>query len=527
LTVSFRTRLFAVAALIVAAVLAAVIGAGWASLLKAEVDKLDDGLCMEARRIATQRFDPNQLPRLEADVALKLRLGPLAQPMLRFDPQDGEADFRSAGFVSLRWPSALRVQDLQWQDAHRLAPLGPDQPERLDRPPRPDQAPRPPPPPRSPPPPEGRPRPEQGHCALASFSSEGSEWRAARFEVLAWMPSERLVGTSVVAADLANIQAELQSLVRRALRVVVPLALLLTALGAWLLASLTMRPVNRLRVAMKGVKPQALDQRLQSAGEDREFKELIADYNTMLARLEDSFHQASRFSADAAHELKTPLTVLRGRIEQALQRVGAGDSTPTSQADVPSLRADLTDMLDEVGRLNNITRKLLLLSQADAGQLQSALQRAPVDLSLLLDELVADAQMLLTHQTATAQIGRPLHVMADATLMRQLLNNLISNAVRYCAQGGAIHLQAQAQSAGAQVRISNPSQNITAADRARFFERFFRGDPAHNRHVEGNGLGLSLAREIARAHGGDLTLEPGPLNVVTLRLWVPAQGPAT
>ncbi len=125
---------------------------------------------------------------------------------------------------------------------------------------------------------------------------------------------------SVVAAGLASTKAELQGAVQQALTVIVPLALLPSALGAWLLASLTMRPMNLLRSAMTAVTQQALDQQLPSAGEDLEFKAVIGDYHTMLARLEASFHQAARFSADAAHELKTPLTLLQGRIEQATRQ---------------------------------------------------------------------------------------------------------------------------------------------------------------------------------------------------------------
>jgi len=106
-----------------------------------------------------------------------------------------------------------------------------------------------------------------------------------------------------------------------------------------------MRPVNRLRNAMQGVTRNALDQRLSAQGEDHEFAELIDAYNTMLQRLEASFHQASRFSADAAHELRTPLTILQGRIEQAVNR-----------SDHRVIQSDLVGMLDEVGRMAAITR---------------------------------------------------------------------------------------------------------------------------------------------------------------------------
>ena len=485
MNIAFRTRLFFIATLIVGAVLTLVLALGWSSVMKAEVDKLNDKLCIEAKRLATQPFDANELPRLEADVALKLRLGAVDQVLLRFDAREGGGNFRSKA-----WQSAPRRDDLTWAAARFEA--GPD-PRDEDHPP-------PPPNERRDgerEPPERRPR---GTCSLASFTHNGHDWQAARFEVSS--------GTAVLAADLASVKADLQSAVQRALTLIIPLALVLTAAGAWLLASLSLRPVNRLHNAMKGVTKNALDQRLPSAGEDREFKELISDYNTMLARLEASFHQASRFSADAAHEIKTPLTILQGRIELAI-----------SVSDNRAIQDDLTGMLDEVGRLATITRKLLWLSQADAGKL--ALLRVPVALTELLDELMLDAQMLVTDQVLNSQIARNLMAQGDVMLLRQLFNNLLNNAVRHGLPHGWISVHASMLSGGVEVKFSNETRVISADVRARFFERFFRGDPAHNSQVEGSGLGLSLSREIARAHGGELSFEAGPLNEVTLKLSLP------
>jgi signal transduction histidine kinase len=228
----------------------------------------------------------------------------------------------------------------------------------------------------------------------------------------------------------------------------------------------------------------------------------------MLERLERSFHQASRFSADAAHELKTPLTILRGRLEQARRK--AGDAV---------LRDDLSDLLDEVGRLSAITRKLLLLSQADAGKLD--LNRSAVKLSELLGEMVADAQMLAEARSLTSSIAPGLIVSGDRVLLQQLLNNLLGNALRYASADGFVDITAIRTSTHAEVVFSNACRPIGPEERSHFFERFQRGDAAHSRGVEGSGLGLSLAREIARAHRGELTLEPGPQTQVRLKLRLP------
>ena len=513
MTLSFRTRLFVVASAIVVFTLASVLALGWSGLLKYQTDRLDERLCMEARRLVTQALDSNDLIRLEADVLVRLRLASREQLLFNVKWIDGETESQSS-----RWSATLDAMAMSWTPPHFQGgnpdvPEGPGgpggpPPGRLDfpLPPRADGF--------GPPhrlEPLGRPdradrpvRPPPGRCSITSFSFENIQWRGARFE----LPRRQ----SVLAADLSVTRAELWGAIRQALVFMVPLALLLTALGAWLLSSLTMRPVNRLREAMRGVTKAALDLRLETAGEDREFKELITAYNVMLERLQQSFQQASRFSADAAHELKTPLTILRGRIEQAIQK-----------SDNRAIQTDLTQLLDEVSRLAAVTRKLLLLSQADAGHL--ALHLEKVDLTELLDSLVQDAQMMTTEHTVRGDIARGLTVRADATLLTQLFNNLISNAVRYGKPGSAIFIHAKSLPLALEVRLVNATWPIAAADRLRFFDRFYRGDAAHTRGtgepIDGNGLGLSLAREIARAHRGDLTLETSAADQVVMRLVLP------
>lgn len=496
--ISFRTRLFVIAGLIVGLVLSAVLLVGYERVLAFEVGRLDERLCMEGRRLATQPFRPDTVDRLQSDVMSKLRISAPEQLMLKFEASPGTVR-DSDSFQSAGWQDFLTLDAKQWQPvAERQRPdANNDRPERRDRPPSRED--------RQPPGPQGAERgsrqsPNELRCALASIDASQRQWRAAR------VTSND--GSSMLAVDLAAIKGELQDAFAKALQIVIPLALLLTALGAWLLSTLTMRPVIRLQQAMANITQKALDARMPARGEDREFVALIDAYNAMLARLEASFQQASRFSSDAAHELKTPLTILQGHIEQAL-----GEATQ------PALQVKLMGLLDEIARLSDITRKLLLLSQADAGYM--ALQRVPIDLSRMLEEMADDAQMLLTTQRLECNISRRLVVSGDAVLLRQLFNNLISNAVRHGLPGGGIRLNARATEGGIEVEISNATQAIDAKNRAQFFDRFFRGDLAHSRTVEGSGLGLSLSREIALAHGGNLVMLPSAADVVSLRLTLP------
>ena len=509
---SFRTRVIVVTTLSVFVTIAAVMALAWSRVLQFETDRLDDRLCMELRRLGQGPEGRRNLARLEADLMAKLRLTGREQLMFRVESSQGKVML-----VSLNWPENMELDGPTWRPVKRVDRAGPVDfqellPQTSPRPPspqQPQQAPEPKPvskpEPENSQPPNDRPPGAEGGpvqvCSVASFSSHGASWRAA----LSVTPD----GRKVLAADLAATQSELRSTYNNALTRVFPLALLLTALSAWLLSFVTMRPVNRLRMAMKGMTPSALSERLSVQGEAHEFKELITAYNTMLERLELSFRQASRFSSDAAHELQTPLTILQGNLEKAFQ---SNDPVADKSAQA--------NMLDEVSRLSAITRKLLLLSQADAGRLALPVI-TPIDLSAMLVGLVQDLQMLAQNCEVSSQIEPSLCVHGDPLLMAQLFNNLVSNAARYGAPGGPINVSAQCLPDGIEVIFTNASAVITAEVRAQFFDRFYRGDAAHNRKIEGSGLGLSLAREIARAHGGDLALAASALDQVCMRLWLP------
>jgi signal transduction histidine kinase len=451
---SFRLRMFLLTALIVAAVLLAVAMVSGSTFYSFEVRRLDGRLCDESWRLDQRPPQAGQQERFAQDVAGKLRLQSTGQLLMTREARDGRGSARYGN-----WPIDFDPGQLAWSDSTS--------------------------------------RPE---CRVTGFDSDGRQWRAARITT----PGSQ----SVIAADLSAIQAELWQALQKIAATVGPIAFLMTIIGAWVLSGLALRPINQLRESMKSVDERALDRRLPTKREAGEFRELIASYNGMLERLEASFHQASRFSADAAHELKTPLTILRGQLEREIPR-----------AATPELQASLAEMLEEVGRLVSISRKLLLLSQADAGRL--ALRRVSVDLSAMLRDRIADARMLELTTPISSAVADGLRIRADEELLGQVLNNLLGNALRYTPPGGRIDIRAQATTAGVEVWLSNSTRPIPQVDRARFFERFYRGDPSRNRGTDGHGLGLSLSQVIARAHGGELVLEPSAESEVVLRLTLP------
>jgi signal transduction histidine kinase len=274
---------------------------------------------------------------------------------------------------------------------------------------------------------------------------------------------------------------------------------LLHLTGQWLRANTRhiandQSQIQRLTATIRRVTAQGLDQRIPTGPEDRDFAGLIAVFNEMLERLERSFKQASRFSADAAHELRTPLTILQGQIERAMNQAEAGSPMQTT----------LGGILDEVRRLSSISRKLLLLSQADAGRLR--LQRTCVDLSAELDGLVEDARMMAPGLAISGEITPGIKVEADSELFRQVLVNLISNALKYNVDNGWLKVVAIQTHEQTSIVIGNAAKGIPVEAVDKIFARFYRVDSAHNRKIDGTGLGLSLSREIVRAHGGELSL---------------------
>jgi heavy metal sensor kinase len=428
-------------------------------------------------------------------------------------------------YTSARWPRSLTAEALGVSPAYlklrlgrdprpsplRFRPLQPDdaqpppralRPEDAPRPPRalwPEEEPRPPRALR----PDEEPRPPRPLLKRPLFVTvpiDGHPWRMI---VLGTDDQTLIVGT-----DLADFQAELQRH-WSTFGVAGPIALLLLATGGWLLAGQALRPVRILTQVADGMTAKDLSQRVNSPGADREFKALIDVINGMLDRLEKSFQQAARFSANAAHELKTPLTILQGQLEQAVQCAPAASQEQRTYA----------DLLEEVQRLKGIVRKLLLLAQSDSGQLRLSLES--VCLTEELEALFEDLPLLAPGLALRKELAPGIRVMADPDLFRQVLQNLFSNAYKYNREGGFIECLLRREGACAVLSLTNSAAPDLHIDRERLFDRFYRGDLSRNRKVDGTGLGLSLAREISRAHGGDLTAEPAQEGWVTFRLTLP------
>lgn len=298
---------------------------------------------------------------------------------------------------------------------------------------------------------------------------------------------------------------------RRAFWGIVPIALLLLAGGGWLIARRALKPVALITRTAEEMTAHGLDQRVPLVDTDSELSRLVDVINGMLDRLEKSFGQAVRFSADAAHELQTPLTILQGELDDAVQHAPVGSDE----------QQHYSGLLEEVQRLKAIVQKLLTLSRADAGRLELRLEA--MDLSAMIDAAAEDAGAMGPHLQIEKQIAPDIIVNADPDLMGQAVRNLMSNAVKFNVENGLISFQLSVRDNKAHVVISNTGTPIPAEDEEKIFDRFYRVDASRSKAVPGSGLGLSLAREIAYAHHGDLRLnpDPGAGNMVSLILTLP------
>ena len=320
-------------------------------------------------------------------------------------------------------------------------------------------------------------------------------------------------GKGAIAVSLQTIDQDM-AVIRNIFLVAIPGTLLAIAGGAWVLSGSALKPVRKLTTVITQVTATGLDQQVPIENADEEFVELISVFNQMLTRLERSFKQSSRFSGDAAHELKTPLAILRGELELAMQQAAPGSA----------LQQSLSKLMDEVSRLSTIVRKLLLLSLADAGQM--SVRQDSVNLRDILNVMVEDIELLSPDLPVRVTLDDKLIVSGDRDLITQVMQNLIDNAIKYNLPEGSpkrwLSITGRRQVRSVQVTVANASTSLAKGEGDRIFDRFYRGDASRSRKKEGFGLGLSLSREIARAHQGDLKLDTTPQGETAFTLILPA-----
>jgi two-component system OmpR family sensor kinase len=294
-----------------------------------------------------------------------------------------------------------------------------------------------------------------------------------------------------------------------------PLILLFAVGVGFFLSARALEPLGRMVDELEAITDgRSLHRRLPAAPTaGDEMERLGHTLNAMLSRLEASFIALRRFVADASHELKTPLTIMRAGVERAL----------TDPRTAPESIASLDEALQEVRRMTELVDTLLTLARVDEGRME--LHTEPVELSALLGDIHETAQML--GEDAGLDVALevppvPVLVQADSARMRQLVMNLVSNAVKYTPAGGRVWLALTAGTETATISVRDSGIGIAPGDVDRVFDRFWRADAARSRTGErpGIGLGLSICKWIAEAHGGSIavTSRPGRGSTFTVTL---------
>lgn len=280
--------------------------------------------------------------------------------------------------------------------------------------------------------------------------------------------------------------------------------------GVWL-ARRTVAPLAELSAAAERISAGTPRERLPAPPARDEIARLTEVLNRSFDRLEASYQIAVRFSADASHQLKTPVTILRAGLDELMHM-------PESGGD---LHARVAMLLQQTRRLGSVIDDLLLLAQADAGRVNP--ESEPVDLRGLAEAAADDLMVLVAERDIRVDLGPmpELRVLADRRLVSMALQNLVENAAKYTPPGGSIRIDGEYSSGTALLRISNTGPGIPVAERERIFDRFRRVDES-GRKIGGHGLGLNIARELIRAHGGEVRLAEGAPGWTVFELVLPS-----
>lgn len=364
--------------------------------------------------------------------------------------------------------------------------------------------------------------------AVARDSAARTAFQTLRFppavgDVRLFVSPVRTAGDHVATIITAEPVGRLSLVPERllsAMLVTAPFVILASWFVGYFLVGRTLQPVERIVDEVRAISDgRSLHRRLAPLATHDELGRLTTTLNDMLARLERSFASLRRFTADASHELKTPLTVLRVGIERAITH----PNVP------PEVLETLEETLQEVNRMSELVDSMLTLARADEGR--APLHLEPVDLKELLAELEETASMLGEQAGVAVEVAvpsEPVTMHADRDRLRQLLMNLLTNAIKYTPAGGQVWVASSARDGDVVLEVRDTGVGIAPGDLPHIFDRFWRADPARSRTGDrpGVGLGLAICKWTAEAHGGHIDVESRPGRGTTFTVTLPRQAAA-
>lgn len=288
------------------------------------------------------------------------------------------------------------------------------------------------------------------------------------------------------------------------------IVLILGALGGWTLARRSLSPIRYIASKTRSITSENLNERLKGRATGDEMDELIQTINEMIARLESSFKRMTEFTADASHELKTPICALKGEAEVLLSKART----------IEEYQEGLAQFIERLDYMNRMVNDLILLSKMDASQ--AGLKKTTLQLDTLIVDLVSLFQILAEQKGLVLEIGHLEEVMIEGDKIRiqQLFTNLIDNAIKYT-QKGSIKINLEKDKDTVIVRIRDTGCGIPKEEQGNIFRRFYRLDKSRSREEGGVGLGLSIAQWIAHAHHGKIEVESEPNHGSTFIVSLP------
>lgn len=291
----------------------------------------------------------------------------------------------------------------------------------------------------------------------------------------------------------------------------VPVMLLAIVILGWYAAGRALQPLQEVARAAETVAAGNLNRRIQPRGTDDELDQLSDTFNHMMERLGQNFHQIQQFSVDASHELRTPITAIRGQLEVALFTADTKEQ----------YREAIETALQDVERLGQIVNSLLMLAQAESGQLE--LQKTPQDLSGIVEELVNQFRLVADEKQIRLRSVCPGSVLAevDRAQFGRLVNSLLSNAVKYTQEGGEVDVLLSEDGGEVCLTVSDNGPGIAAVHLPHIFERFYRVRDGDRDEDKGIGLGLAFVVWIVRAHGGRINVSSEPGEGATFEVTLP------
>lgn len=320
----------------------------------------------------------------------------------------------------------------------------------------------------------------------------------------------QVIGAVQVGQSIKNVENLLRQVLVFLIAGVIG-GLILAAIGGAFLAWTALRPIEAInRTATQIVSGQDLKQRLPGPSTNDEIGRLTHTINAMLERLDNFFQAQVRLSADVSHELRTPLTTIRGNVD-LLRRGAANDPEELNEA--------LSVIDGELDRMSRIVADLLLLSQADAGL---SLRMRPVELDTVMLEVYRQARVIANG--VHIQLGHEDQaiIQGDADRLKQLLINLVTNAIKHTPSGGSVTLSLYREAEWIRIVVEDTGRGIASTDLPHIFDRFYQA--TSNTGQKGTGLGLSIAQWIAKAHGGEITVESELGRGSIFTLWLPKKG---